>query len=124
MKVRFLRKKKGGKGAECPIYVALYHGDNTELIYTGERIALKDWSVKDCAPNKHDSDIYKRIEKIKADVLKVMRLMEAQDKDVTPYSLKQEYISSKRAKGHEQQEKDKKSKTNAVTVSALIDTWI
>jgi len=44
--------------------------------------------------------------KIKADELKVKRLMEPQDKMVTPYSLKLEDIANKEAKGYEQQGKE------------------
>lgn len=124
MKVRLYLKKKGGRGAAHPIYVALYSGDSTEIVYTGERLSLKDWNPNECGPRDQDSEAYHRIKRIEADILKVKRLMEAQDLEVTPYSLKQKYELSKKQKTENQQSKDKWDKTNALAVSNLIDKWI
>jgi hypothetical protein len=62
MKIRYLLKRRGPKGGTHPIYLALYDGDQTEIIYTGQRITLKDWSANDRLPKDHTGDTFKAIE--------------------------------------------------------------
>lgn len=51
----------------------MYDGDITELIYTGERTSIKDWSRAEGAPKDQTSDLYTRLEKIKSQVQKTLR---------------------------------------------------
>lgn len=124
MKIRYLLKRKGKKGFAHPIYIALYKNDLTELIYTKERCTLKDWNETERAPRDHSGETFTRIEKVKAAVLKVLRQMEANDREVTPFSLKQEFTLSQRNQADKQNDKDKKDKTNLATISSLIERWI
>lgn len=124
MKIRYLLKRRGAKGATHPIYCALYSGDQTELIYTGQRIFLKDWSVKDRLPKDHQGDIFKAIEKLKAAIQQAIRRLEADERPVTPYTVKEQYERSTQAKEEAQQTADKRAKRDAITVIKLADQWL
>lgn len=124
MKIRYLLKKKGKKATSHPIYVALYQNDQIELIYTSERIKLKDWNQSEGCPKDHKTDTFARIEKVKSDVLKTMRLLEAQDKPVTPFTVKLEYNQNKLKKNSDQLLKDKKDKEGLETVHTLATKWL
>lgn len=124
MKIRYLLKKKG-KPASFQIYVALYDRDTTELISTSERIEKKtDWSKPDNQPKDQQSDLSLRIEKVKAKVLKCMKLLEAQDQPVTPFTVKEAYNKSKSETADSQRDKDRKAKEGNKTVTALVDYWL
>lgn len=124
MKIRYLLKKRFKKGSPNPIYLALYLNDQTELIYTKERILVKDWSKEDSLPKAHTSDVFSRIEKVKVAVQKIMKWLEVQDKPVTPYTVKHEYLESQRKKASDQLAVDKNSKQGQSTITSLIDRWI
>lgn len=124
MKIRYLLKKRFKKGSPNPIYLALYLNDQTELIYTKERILIKDWNKDECLPKDHTSDISTRIAKVKVAVQKIMKWLEVQDKPVTPYTVKYEYLESQKRKATDQLAIDKTSKQGQSTVTSLIDRWI
>ncbi len=124
MKIRFLLKKRGGKGAMHPIYLALYSEDQTELIYSGYRIRLKEWSKEERFPIDHTSETSTNLSDLKTEVEKVMRKMKADEKAITPFQLKKEYERIQYSKNKKQKDTDQKEKVNLTTVSSLIDKWI
>lgn len=124
MKIRYLLKRRGPKSGTQPIYLALYQGDDTEIIFTGQRIPTKDWSTKERLPKDHTGDIYKAIEQVKSEVQKVIRRMEADEVPTTPFTVKQEYIRRQREKQAAQANKDKKAKLGLMTLSNLIAKYL
>lgn len=123
MKIRYLLKRKG-QGAQHPVYLALYLNDQTEIIFTGQRIQLSDWSVSERQPKKHNSDIYRAIEKVKHEVQKTIRRLEADEQPVTPYTVKDAYVRSLELKVASQANLDKKSKSEAISIVKMADHWI
>jgi len=123
MKLRYLLKRRGAKGGTHPIYLAMYSGDLTEIIFTGHRTTLKEWSVQDRSPKDHSGDIFKAIEKVKADVQKAIRRLEADEKPVTPYTVKEAYTNFQDNKQTAQAQADKKAKGDLVTVTKLANKW-
>lgn len=121
MKFRYYLKRRGA--GPHPIYIALYQGNTTELIYTGQRIKITDWSEKDRAPKNHNSDLSKSIDKVKAAVKKVIAKLELDDRIVTPFSVKIAYMEDLALKEHNQAQADKKTKIEMVTVCKLADRW-
>jgi integrase len=123
MKIRYLLKRRGKSGSH-PIYIALYDGDDTEIIYTGHRIPLKDWSTKDRSPKDHSSDTFKAIEKVKSSIQQSIRRLEADEKPVTPYTVKEQYELNTKAKEDAQRHADKRAKQDHVTIIRLANTWL
>ena len=121
MKFRYYLKRRGA--GPHPIYIALYQGNTTELIYTGQRIKITDWSEKDRAPKNHNSDLSKSIDKVKAAVKKVIAKLELDDRIVTPFSVKIAYMEDVALKEHNQAQADKKTRIEMVTVCKLADRW-
>ena len=124
MKIRYLLKRRGPRSGTQPIYLALYQGDETEIIFTGQRIAPKDWNKKERLPKDHTGDIYKAIEQVKSDVQKVIRRMEADEVSLTPFTVKQEYTRRQREKQAAQSARDKKAKLGLMTLSSLIAKYL
>jgi integrase len=124
MKVRYLLKKRGKSRDGQPIYVALYLNDETELIFTGEKIKVKDWNSNERLPRDHTSDTFNKIEKVRSQVLRAIKLLEAQEKPATPFTVKQEYLQFERQKVITHREGDKKEKQNIETVSSMVKRWI
>jgi hypothetical protein len=122
MKIRYLLKKKAKKA--YLIYVALYDNDDTEIISTGERCLLKDWSKEERIPKNHDSDLFQNLEKVKNGVLKVKRVMEANDLPTSPFTLKTAYLKTLKMKDDKQHQQDKHDKVNLTSISSLIGKWI
>src|SRR5260221_5987809 len=92
MKTRYLLKKRGSvKGVTHPIFVALYEGDVTELIFTGQRIPLKEWSTSDRLPKDQKGEIYKEITRVMDAIGKAKVRLDAAEQPVTPYTVKTEY---------------------------------
>lgn len=123
MKIRYLLKKRGPKGGTYPIYLALYQDDLTEIIFTGQRITLKDWSKKDRAPKDHSSETFQAIEKIKGEVQLAIHRLEAERQPVTPYTVKSQYTATTANKEASQRDSDKKAKSDLVTISKLANQW-
>lgn len=121
MKLRYYLKRRGN--GPHPIYVALYKGTSTELIYTGQRIKHTDWSEKDRAPKNHNGETYKAIEKVKTAVKKVIAKLELDDKIVTPFSVKVHYMEELSLKNQQQQQVEKKARVEMITVCKLADRW-
>ena len=121
MKVRYLLKKKGKKGSEFPVYVALYDNDETEIISTGQRVLLKDWSKEERGPKDHDGEVYGNLERVKNDVLKVKKRMEVDELPITPFTLKEAYLKAQKQKGENQQKQDKQDKSSKTSIPSLID---
>lgn len=121
MKFRYYLKRRGD--GPHPIYIALYQGDTTELIYTGQRVKISEWSVKDRAPKNHNSDISKSIDKVKTAVKKVIARMELEDQLVTPFSVKIAYMEDLSSKEHLREQSDKKARVEMITVCKLADRW-
>jgi integrase len=121
MKLRYYLKKQ--KTGPHPIYIALYESDRTELIFTGQRIQIKDWSLKDRFPKDHNSGISKAIEKVQKAVKKSMARLEFEEQPVTPFSVKLAYMEELASKEHHQEVTEKKLKTDMVTLVKLADRW-
>ncbi len=124
MKIRFLLKKRGGRGATHPIYLALYDHEFTEIIYTGYRCTVKEWSKEDRLPKDHSSEIYTAVNTVKLKVEKVMKKMQADDLVVTPFQLKQEFEKVEKLKMDIQHSSDKKEKESLTSITGLIKKWI
>jgi integrase len=124
MKIKYLLKKRGTSGAAFLIYCALYSGDDTEIIYTGQRTAKKDWSKSERLPKDQKGDVFKAIEKVKGSIVQAMRRLEADERPVTPYTVKAEYEQMTEAKGDAQRQADKRSKTSTVTITKLVAQWL
>jgi integrase len=124
MKVRYLLKKKGKSKDGQPIYIALYHNDQTELIFTGEKIKVKDWNSNERLPKDHTGDTYTRIEKVRGKVQKIIKLLEAQDKPVTPFTVKQEYQEVQRKRDVDLLAEDGRQKQYIETVNNLVKRWL
>ncbi len=121
MTIEYSLKSKRGVNY---IYVAIYQNDETVLISTGQTILTKDWSKKHRRPINQSSPVALAIDKIKADIQKVRRLMDAQEKEITAYSLRHEYNLQRKAKKDKQLSADKKEKAGSNTVSTLIYKYI
>jgi integrase len=121
MKLRYYLKRRGS--GPHPIYIALYHRDSTELIYTGERIHLKEWSIKERAPKDHNSEINKAIEKVEALVKKSIKRLEFEERVVTPLSVKITFMEDEAAREATQQQAEKKYKEEMVTLIKLAERW-
>jgi integrase len=120
MKIRYyLHRKK----PPYMIYIALYLGDMKEIISTGQRIELKDWSEKERAPKNQNSEVSKAIEKVKAVVKKAIARLEFEDQIVTPFSVKLAYMEDLAVKEHQRNQADKKLKSDMVTLIKLADRW-
>lgn len=120
MKTRYLLKKRGNtKGATHPIYIALYEGDTTELIYTGQRITLKEWSPNDRLPKDQKGETYKAIEKVREGINRAKVRLEADDQPITPFTVKQAYEALTKQKESAQHSKDKIAKAGLRTVYSL-----
>lgn len=122
MKIRYYLKKRG-KLPTHPLFVALYDGDQTELIFTGERISAKEWNPREMQPRDQTSDLFARIEKVKSLVQKTMKLLEAQDLPATPYTIKTEYIKAQQQKSEVQKKTDKKEKLGTITMYSLAKAY-
>ena len=122
MKTRYLLKHRG-RIATHPIYVALYEGDQTELIYTKQRIAKNAWSKPDSLPKDQNGEIFKAIEKVKADIGKAKLRLEADDLPITPFTVKQAYLALKKKKGDVQLSKDQLAKSGLKTVYSLCKSY-
>lgn len=121
MKLRYYLKRRGV--GPHPIYIALYSKNDTELIYTGERIHLKDWSVKERTPKNHNSDVSKAIEKAEALIKKSIKRLEFEERLVTPLSVKITYMEDQAAREEKQITLEKKYKEEMVTLIKLADRW-
>jgi integrase len=122
MKLRYLIKWK--KDKTHPIFVAMYDGNNTELIFTGHRISRNDWSTADAAPKNHSSDVSKGIKKVMKAVEKIISKLEYEERIVTPFSVKVAYMEDQTLKKLQQIEADNKLKQDVVTVIKLAERWM
>lgn len=105
------------------IYVALYLGNMKEMISTGQKIELKDWSEKERAPKNQNSEVSKAIEKVRASVKKAISRLEFEDKPVTPFSVKVAYMEDLAEKEKAHASADRKAKAEMVTLIKLADRW-
>lgn len=124
MKTRYLLKKRGSiKGATHPIFIALYEGDTTELIYTGQRITLKEWSPNDRLPKDQKGEVHRAIEKVREAISKAKVRLEADEQPITPFTVKQAYETLTKQKGDAQHSKDKIAKAGLRTVYSLAKSY-
>lgn len=121
MKLRYYLKRRGD--GPHPIYIALYQGDSTELIYTGQRIRIQDWSDKDRAPKNHNSEISKEIEKVQGLVKKSIKRLEFEERIVNPLSVKITYMEDQVDREEKQKQAEKKYKQERVTLIKLANQW-
>jgi integrase len=121
MKINYFLKRRG---KISPIYVVLRDSEEEELIYTGQKIQVTQWNVKERKPKDETTDLFHAIEKIRAEVIRVRRIMEVNEQTVTPYTLKEEFEKRLQAKKVTQNVTDKKAKAGSSTITSLIDKWI
>lgn len=125
MKIRYLLRKGRGNLPAYFIHVALYSDDLQERIPTGQSIpSLADWSKKNRAPKDHGSETFARIEEVKKGVLKAWKLLEANDQDVTPLTVKLAYIARRDELDKAAEGRDKKRKQDAQSVVRLCNEWV
>lgn len=124
MKIRYLLKRRGPKSGTHPVYLALYDGDDTQIIYSDHRLTLKEWSAKERQPKDHTSEASKALEKLRADVQKAIRRLEAQEQPVTPFTVKQEYNRGDKEKQAQQADKEKQAKLGLMTMTRLMDKYV
>ena len=120
MKTRFLlKRRKSTKGATHPIYIALYEGDQTEIIYTGQRITLKEWSESDRMPKDQGGEIFREIDKVLKSISRAKLRLDANEQAVTPFTVKQAYELQTKERDEDQLLKDKKTKAGLRSVYSL-----
>jgi site-specific recombinase XerD len=125
MKARYLLKKRSKtKGATHPIYIALYEGEQTEIIYTGQRCTRNEWSEADRKPRDEKGVIYKEISKVMEAVNKAKIRLEAAEQAITPFTIKQAYEALIKEKGDAQLSKDKLAKAGLKSVASLGKQWL
>lgn len=122
MKVKFFIKKKGE--SPFPIYLALREREDTELIFTGQRIAIKDWNVSERFPKKQNSDVAKELDKVKLAVNKAIRKLEFEERPVTPFTVKLTFQEIEKDKQVEQASAQAELKADLITVTKLCDRWL
>lgn len=125
MKTRYLLKKRGSqKGATHPIYVALYDGNETQLIYTGQRLMVSEWNDKERLPKDTSGTVYREIEKVRAAIEKAKLKLELDDLPITHLSVKRAYIERNELKESTQAAKDKKVKEGLTSVKRLAADYL
>jgi hypothetical protein len=122
MKTRFLLKKRG-KGPAHPIYIGLYDGDQTEIIYTGHRIEWKDWDANDRLPKNQSGEIFREIDKVMKAVKKAKLRLEADDQPITPFTVKQAFESQIEKQIENQKQKETAMKAGKKTIYRLAEQF-
>lgn len=120
MTISYLLRKTRGQHY---IFIAIYEGGQTELFSTGQKTNLKAWSKSQRQPVDPASETSMVIERMKEEVLAVRRRMIAQEKPVSAYTLKQEYLKTRNHKQEAQLVSDKSAKVNNALVVTLIEKW-
>jgi integrase len=125
VKTGYLFKKKRKSETQGIIYLALYLRDDIELISTGQRIKEVDWNPDRgyLHSRKHLHDADKAMTEIKALVKKAQTRLEAREQVVTPFSLKQEFLASRRKLVDDQVRTDRSVRENLKTVKYLVSHW-
>ncbi len=125
MKVRLLFKKKSKSHKEGLIYIALYLGDTTELISTGQRIPEREWSKNDNKVKAHLGNVYKEIEKIKSKVDDAITRLQARKVDIiTPMLVKEEFMADHKGKVGKQMAEDLISKKGQLPLKHIATQWL
>lgn len=122
MKTRFLLKKRG-KGPTHPIYIGLYESDQTEIIYTGHRIASKEWDANDRLPKNQGGEIFREIDKVMKALNKVKLRLEADDQPITPFTVKQAFESQVQKQTENQKQKETAMKAGMKTIYRLAEQF-
>jgi hypothetical protein len=122
MKTRFLLKKRS-KQSTHPIYIGLYDGDKTEIIYTSQRIALKEWNANERLPKNQSGEIFREIDKVMKAVNKAKLRLEADDQPITPFTVKQAYESQIEMQAESQKEKEVSFKAGKKTIYRLAEQF-
>lgn len=123
MKTRFLlKRKKANPAGSHLIYIALYEGDQTELISTDKRINKADWS-KDGLPKDQGGDIFNAIEKVRASVRKAEKMLEINDQPITPFTVKQKYLDNEKQKKEANLTGDERAKAGLKSIYSLAKTY-
>lgn len=115
--------KKRGKGPTHPIYIGLYDGDETEIIYTGHRIAIKEWDKKDRLPKNQSSETFREIEKVLKAVNKAKLRLEADDQPITPFTVKQAYEAQTDKQAENQKGLEHAMKAGKKTIYGLAEQF-
>lgn len=123
MKIGILLKKKDKDGRSL-VYLALYFKDQVELISTGKRIHKKEWDIKAKYPKDHLGDVAKSITGIREKINKAQIRVLAREEFVTPFAVKQEYLSHETKKANDQIGKDKKTKESQKSIKSLAGQWL
>ncbi len=129
--IKFIQKLKLTKSGKAPIYVAIYDKDDTELIYTRERIQPSFWDkANQCVRHVKNlpadaSDVSSLITNIKAEV-EACRAELKRKKQIEPsaYAIKAEYEKKLRKREAKERIKESASKENEKAVTVLMDKWI
>lgn len=126
-----LKKSKVNKDGKSPLYVAIYHEDQTELIFTKEFIKATLWNndnqcvraLKNLPEDAADIDL--NIGKIKNTLLKIQRDLKAEsDIDPSAVQIKAVWTAKHNAKKEVQKEGDKKQKEDVRLLGTKVDTWV
>lgn len=120
MKIGFFRKSKG---IVSPVYVAIYHDGDTQLISTGQSISKDDWDASTAGPKNHNTDLYREITKIRDAVYKTYKTMSLKDDMVTALALKTEYGRRNIKDKATARDTDQKLKTQSSSLTALIERY-
>lgn len=120
MKIRPLLKKKD---TGYLVYVALYEGDSTEIISTGQYVKQSEWSKKDNSPKDQRSPAAKAIERVKSELHKVILRMEADDIVPTPVTTKERYRIWKSEQRDTLSTADKAAKAASSTIVSMAEWW-
>ena len=96
------------------LYVAVYDREGDALIATGEKISGKDWRA-------HRYPV--KAQAVMTDVLKVRRLLEAQEEDVTPITVKRAYELRKEESVESLQRREKTRKKESQVLIHMLNDW-
>lgn len=119
MKIRFLIKRRTSLATHFNVYFGLYERDSIQLIPTGLTATVKEWSKSDNAPKDHNSELSKALVRQRAVLQKVILRMQADEKTLTPATLKNEYMNSQRLINEVQDVVDRRVISDMVTVAKL-----
>lgn len=126
-----LKKSKINKEGKAPLYIAIYHMDQTEMISTKEFIKPALWdaknqrvrSMKNLPEDATHIDVV--LGKIRQSVVKVQnRLKTDLEIDPTATQIKEAWELDQKGKKDDQRQKESKKKEDEFSITKKIDSWI
>lgn len=125
--IKFLLKKKKNPEGRCPIYIAIYDKDDTELISTKRFIEENLWGDGGVKQIKNLPEYAKTIQSdiagIMRKVTKIQASFRLDDVEPTGYQIRQEYKKQQKDKEAKERGNDAVSRQGGKLVKQLIEVW-